>query len=109
MRAVQEEKIVLPGKYRPCPSKQKNNNNCFSWLESDTLKYVYTGKFKVSNSLKQLKKHLEWMHNDKVQTLSEGALDILVILNFSVRRGQISSRKGGSFTPMEGTNCIGLS
>jgi len=51
-------------------------------LESDTLKYCYAGKFKIPNCIKQLKKHLEWMQNDKIQILSDGAQDLLVENNF---------------------------
>ena len=80
MDAIHEEKIVLPPKSVPL-LKNKKNNFFFSWIESDTLKYVYTGKFKVANSIKQVRKHLEWMHNDKLQNLSEEALELLVRRN----------------------------
>lgn len=78
MDAIHEEKIVLPPKSVPLIKNKNKTKIFFSWLESDTLKYVYTGKFKVANSIKQVRKHLEWMHNDKLQNLSEEALELLV-------------------------------
>lgn len=49
-----------------------------SWLESDTLKYCFAGKFKMPNCIKQLRKHLEWRNNPKVQNLSDDGLELLV-------------------------------
>jgi hypothetical protein len=55
MAEIEKEKIALP-------------NN---WRKSDYLKFMYSGKWKMSKAINCLKKHLEWRNNPLMHNLTD--------------------------------------